>query len=44
MNYSDGGGRRPPSWAEEQGPTIIATVIILGMIILGILYFMGWQI
>ncbi len=42
MNYHD--RNLLPSWAEEQGPTIIATVIILGRIILGILYFMGWQI
>ena len=39
MNYHD--RNLLTGWAEEQGPTIIATVIILGMIVLGILYFMG---
>lgn len=35
---------KPPSWTEEQGPVIIATVLILAMIVCGVMFFMGWQI
>lgn len=40
MNYND--RNLIPAWAQEQGPVIIATVLILAMIVCGVMFFMGW--
>ena len=42
MNYSDGDGGRPPSWAQEQGGCIVGVLLTLAMIVCGMMYFMGW--